>query len=165
MEKGLWFHAHLAFEVIPGTWRRTLIKCLWCVDHTCRGVCSKECYCEFWLPWSPWHNLPLCCVQHFAVMTRLKCWVEEDNLWLGHRPPPLLRITLDHCTAESIFRAAFSQRGRRGEKLDSMLWSAGPYYRFMSLFQPALLRKADYLHLQGSVGLLDVSQHFFIALV
>lgn len=32
----------------------------------------------------------------------------------------------------------------------------------MNLFQPVLLRKADYLHLQGSVGVLDVSQHIFI---
>lgn len=33
----------------------------------------------------------------------------------------------------------------------------GPYYRFMRLFQPMLPRKADYLHLQGSVGVLHTS--------
>lgn len=138
LEKGLWFHAHLAFEVIPGTRCCTLIKCLWCVDHTCSGVCStvsEGSYCEFWLLWSPWHNLPLCCVPHFAVMTGLKCRVEEDyELLLGHRWCRFLwyilrrqRVTPEASdlswkshwiyvwTVKSIFSAPFWLR----EKLDS----------------------------------------------
>ena len=78
--------------------------------------------------------------------------------------PSLLRIALVCCvqTVKSIFRAPFWLRERGREKLDSVLWSERPYYRFMSLFQPMQLRKADYLHLQGSVDVSDVSQHIFI---
>lgn len=57
-EKSLWFHAYLAFGVIPGTRCCTLMKCLWCVDHTCSTV-TEGSYCKFWLPWSLWHYLPL----------------------------------------------------------------------------------------------------------
>lgn len=39
--ESLWFHAHLVFGVIPGTHCCTLIKCLRCVDHTCRGVLAS----------------------------------------------------------------------------------------------------------------------------
>lgn len=77
LEKSLWFHAHLAFEVIPGTCSCTLIKCLWCVDHTCGGVCGtvrKGSYCEFWLP-PPGVPGTSC---HFSLRSTLLSWADSS---------------------------------------------------------------------------------------
>lgn len=116
LEKRPWFHPLLVFEVIPGTGCCTLIKCLWCVDHTCRGVCSIRLARGATVS-SGWLRVPRTTC-HSAVysnfLTRPGSSVQQTIFYPEHSLPPLSRITLDFCvrTAKSIFRAAFWWRGR-----------------------------------------------------
>ena len=176
LEKSLWFHAHLAFEVIPGTLCCTLIKCLWCVDHTCRGMCSKHSWrggatVSFGCPGLAGTKLPLCCVQRFAVMTRLTSAGFEDGYKLftwfiggADFSDCILRMQSVVLKASdlswaswqlraSIFSAPFWLREKAG---------LARRRRFMSLSQPMLLRESWLSTPPGKFG--DV-RHIFISLV
>lgn len=87
----------------------TLMKCLWCADHTCRGVRRTACegsYCKFWLPWSPWHGLPLreCCEEREGYVLLFDGPCRQKNLSLCNHPP-LVWVSVR--TVESMFSAAF----------------------------------------------------------
>lgn len=169
LEKSLWFHAHLAFEVIPGTLRCTLIKCLWCVDHTCRGVCSKHsrrggATVSFGCPGLAGTKLPLCCVQRLAVMTRLERWVED-----GYK---LFTWFIGGVDFSDVFWGRSLSLWRRPTSLENHESSVRRYsvHHFdweikpgseAQIYEPfsanAAQKKADYLHLQGSLGMSDTS--------
>lgn len=132
------------------------MKCLWCVDHTCRGVCSavwERSGCVFWLPRAHWHNLQRGRLQSFIYNARVsgipRYYLRMRSIGFS----PLLTKRL--CSRVMIQRCRLTER-------EAALWCFSPYYRYMRPFLPMRLWKADYLHLQGKRRSVT---HIFITIV
>lgn len=153
------------------------------MDHTCRGVwctVSEGSYCEFWLARSPWHNLPLCYVQHFAVMTGLHWWVEEDSdLLFGHTLRRFHIIYLEHTVCHSqpfhlswethlvamcVQWSQYSEHHFDGEEEEEKSWAVNRR-SLLQIYEPISANAAQKSWLSAPPGKCWSIGHIFITLV